>query len=89
MKISQLLFSKIVNEQGVFLGRVIDVRCAPPPQNPGRASVRELVYGIGGFLERLGLREVKTETIAWKTVISLGQKQIVVRKPTAKRVPSR
>jgi sporulation protein YlmC with PRC-barrel domain len=81
MKLSDLLFLKVVTEQEKFLGHVIDLRCQPNPEARSKreASVRELLYGVGGLLERLGLREVTTETIPWESVVRIERGTIVVR----------
>ena len=87
MKLTELLLSRVVNERGKLLGHVIDVRCEPlPGKTRGSEPIlTELLYGAGGLLERLGLREVKTEGIPWNAVLKFDGKTITVRQSATRR----
>lgn len=87
MKLTELLLSRVVNEEGKLLGHVIDIRCEPLPGKAKRSepAVTEVLFGLGGLLERLGLREVKTQRIAWKSVVKFDGTKITVREPAKKQ----
>ena len=80
MKFTDLLFSRVVNKDGRKLGHLIDVRGQPlagEKQGSG-AVLTELLYGTGGLLERLGLREVETQAIPWESVVKIERKKITI-----------
>jgi hypothetical protein len=87
MKVTDLLFSRVENEQGELLGHLIDVRCEPLPRKTKRSEpeVTELLYGTAGLLESLGLREIKTEGIPWKSVLKVDRSKITVRMQARKK----
>ena len=81
MKFTELLLTRVVNEQGKTLGHLIDVRCRPAPGKAtrGGARISELLYGTGGLLKRLGLREMKTRGIPWKSVVRVEKNRITIQ----------
>jgi sporulation protein YlmC with PRC-barrel domain len=80
MKISELLFLKVVNAQGKTLGHLLDLYCLAKPET-NEADVRELVYGYGGLLERLGLKKITRERVAWTSVLRIEEHRIIVDEP--------
>ena len=87
MKITDLLLLKVVDEQGRALGHVLDLRCQPKPET-NEADVREFVYGWGGLFERLGLKKITRERIAWQSVLRIEGKNVVVAR-TGRDYPKR
>ena len=77
MKVTDLLFLKVVDDHGRALGHVLDLRCQPKPET-NEADVWEFVYGWGGLLERLGLKKITRERIAWQSVLRIEGKNLVV-----------
>ncbi len=78
MKLSELLFLKVMSIEGKALGHVLDLRCAPKTATH-EADVREFVYGYGGLLERLGLKKITRERISWEYVLRIDGECLVVR----------
>ncbi|MFO1399164.1 MAG: hypothetical protein U1F48_19070 [Burkholderiales bacterium] len=79
--LSSLLQCEVVHEDGTALGRVFDCRCRGRPGARGGAPVVMLVYGMPGWLERLGLRSTRTCEVAWRDVLRIDGGRIVVRAP--------
>jgi sporulation protein YlmC with PRC-barrel domain len=81
-KISQLLWMKVVNEEGMHLGHVLDLRSAGDPeyglQNENR-TVTELAYGKNGILQVLGLRHADVKIVPWTAVKTFSRGQIVLK----------
>jgi sporulation protein YlmC with PRC-barrel domain len=80
-KITKLLSAEVVNEEGMYLGRVIDLRSAGDPDHGLRGQDRkitELVYGPKGFLQVLGLKRARIQVIPWKAVKKFSRGRIVV-----------
>lgn len=77
MKVTELLFLKVTDEDGRALGHVLDLRCRPKPQT-NEADVQEFVYGWGGLLERLGLKKITRERIAWQSVLRIEGNSLVI-----------
>jgi sporulation protein YlmC with PRC-barrel domain len=80
-KITKLLSAKVVNEEGMYLGRVIDLRSAGDPEHGIRhkdRKVSEILYGTKGLLQMLGIRQTKTSLIPWKAVKKFDRGRIVV-----------
>jgi sporulation protein YlmC with PRC-barrel domain len=81
-KITKLLGAKVVNEEGMSLGRVIDLRSDGDPEH-GIAHkdrpITELLYGRNGLLQMLGLRTAEVKIIPWSSVKTFSSRRIVVR----------
>ena len=81
-KISQLLWIKVVNEDGMHLGRVLDLRSAGDPEhglvNENR-PVTQLAYGRNGVLQFLGLRKADVKIVPWTAVKTFSSKQVVLK----------
>ena len=76
---SQLL--RVQDESGRRIGHVFDLRTEYDPARSDRAPVvTGIVYGTVGFLERIGVRRARPRTIAWKSVIEVQPRAIVVRR---------
>jgi sporulation protein YlmC with PRC-barrel domain len=78
MKLSELLFLEVVDVRGKSLGHVLDLRCEPKPAS-NEADIRELVYGYGGLLERLGLKRLTRERIAWQSVLRIENDSVIIK----------
>lgn len=77
MKITELLFLNVIDQDGRALGHVLDLRCRPKPET-NESDVWEFVYGWGGLLERLGLKKITRERIAWQSVVRVEGKTLVI-----------
>ena len=78
MKLSELLFLKVVTPEGKALGHVFDLRCQAKAET-NEADIREFVYGYGGLLEALGLKKITRERISWESVLRIEKGMMVVR----------
>ena len=80
-KITQLLFCEVVSQDGERLGHVFDVRCQGEPEH-GYANqdriISELLYGTRGLLELIGLRKTSMQSVAWQSVRSIEDGEIIV-----------
>jgi len=85
MRFSDLIDRQVVTESGEHLGRAFDLRAA---LSPGRLEVTGIVVARRGFLERLGivqLRALRSHTrvggdvVPWDAVVSVRGHRIVVR----------
>ena len=84
MRLSELSHCRIVDEDGEPLGRIRHVSAAPRGRNPedGLAElvVTKLHYGKGVFLERLGVRRLRSRSIDWSEVLRVEPGKVVVRR---------
>ncbi|PYT01616.1 MAG: hypothetical protein DMF63_01860 [Acidobacteria bacterium] len=81
-KISQILWKKVVNEEGMYLGRVLDLRSAGDPEHGiphDDRVVTELAYGRNGLLQFLGLRQADVKIVPWTAVKQFSRGQVVLR----------
>jgi sporulation protein YlmC with PRC-barrel domain len=78
MKLSELLFLKVMSIEGKALGHVLDLRCESKAET-NEADVREFVYGYGGLLERLGLKKINRERISWEAVLRIDEGLLIVQ----------
>ena len=81
-KISQVLGAKVVNEEGMYLGRVLDLRSAGDPEHglPHKHRiVTELIYGRNGMLQFLGLRHADVKIVPWAAVKTFSKGRIVLK----------
>ena len=80
-KITQLLFSEVVSQDGERLGRVFDVRCQGEPEHGDSREERaasELVYGKRGLLEVLGFKKAAGKRVGWAAVRRIERGRIVI-----------
>lgn len=73
---------RVVSESGEELGRVHDLRArGRPSRGRGRESapVTTIVYGVSGWLERLGIRRGARFEIQWTDVVALRGDRLIVR----------
>jgi sporulation protein YlmC with PRC-barrel domain len=73
MKFSELLERPIVTRDGRKLGHLLDLRIASD-----EGVVMEGIYGMRGFLERIGFRKRRASTFRWHQVIAIEDERIVV-----------
>jgi sporulation protein YlmC with PRC-barrel domain len=83
MKLSELLFLKVVTPEGKALGHLFDLHCQTKTET-NEADIREFVYGYGGFLEALGLKKITRERISWESVLRIENGTMVVQQPEKK-----
>lgn len=80
-KISEVLYSTIEDEEGRQLGRLFDLRSDGEPEhgisNQSR-PITEIVYGVRGFWEMIGLRKPTPITIPWSSVVKIDGGKIIV-----------
>jgi hypothetical protein len=72
---------RVITEDGVALGRLIDLRAAHGwrPHGADAQPIAALVCGRVGWLERIGLRAPKPRVIAWQDVIRVSGERVIVR----------
>ena len=79
--VAGLQLVRIEADDGTHLGHLFDVRTAYDPARPDRPPVvTDILYGMVGLLERLGVRGKRPRTIPWKNVMAVHPHVIVVRK---------
>lgn len=86
MKLTELLNSEVVAQDGKHLGRVVELRCAGEPEHGDSREARvvtELIFGKAGWLERLGFKPIEERRVAWSAVLSLEEGKIVIREAEA------
>jgi sporulation protein YlmC with PRC-barrel domain len=85
MRFSQLIDRRVETESGEYLGRAFDLRAA---LSPDRLEVTGIVVARRGFLERLGIVQLRGlrshsriggDVIPWEAVVSVRGRTIVVR----------
>jgi len=89
MKLTELLSSEVVAQDGKHLGRVVELRCAGEPEHGDSRDARvvtEVIFGKAGWLERLGFRPVEERRVPWSAVLSLEKGRITVREAEASYV---
>ena len=69
---------RVQTRDGRFLGHVFDLRCGWRPGQRGAPVVGEIVFGRRGLLERVGLRQVRADSLPWSAVESVQDGVIVV-----------
>ena len=82
LRLSELLHLRVVHEDGTPLGRVFDCRCRGGPggrRTQHGTEVVSLVYGMPGWLERLGLRSARQCEVAWHDVVRIEGDRVIVR----------
>ncbi len=73
MKLSELLERPITTRDGRKLGHLLDV-CTLP----GEPVIAEGIYGMRGFLEKIGLRKGHARKFRWDQVIAIEDERIVI-----------
>jgi len=83
MKLHEVVGLEVVSQLGDHLGRVVDFRCAGEPEHgeerPHRV-VTEVVFGKVGWLERMGFRAVREETVPWPEIETFGTQQVTLKR---------
>ena len=80
-KVTHVLGTQVISENGERLGRVFDLRSEGEPEHGAPANDRvitELLYETQGILERLGLKKRVAKSIPWQAVKRIEGKTIVV-----------
>jgi hypothetical protein len=83
-KITDILFSEVITEAGEKLGRVFELRSAGEPEyGIGSTSreITEILYGRRGFLEMIGLRKTKPDSISIDRIRNMESGRIIVDNP--------
>jgi len=73
---------KVVTEEGMFLGHLVDLRAdsrIKQRESAATAEIGAVVYGVAGWLVRLGLRTADEQTIDWREVVQLKGDRLIVR----------
>ena len=74
-RLSELLECELVRRDGSHLGHLSDVRAR---RTRDALVVTELVFGMPGLLERMGLKQAQTKCVPWDAVIEVSARRIVV-----------
>jgi hypothetical protein len=83
MRLTDLLRIDVVDEDGVKLGSLMDLRGrrATPRGRPRKeVPIDTLVFAVPGFLEHVGIHRATSCEAAWKDVVRLERHRIVVRR---------
>jgi len=73
VKLSELLERPIATRDGRKLGHLLDVRIGSD-----KGVVTQGIYGLRGFLERIGFRKGRASTFRWDQVIAIEDERIVI-----------
>jgi sporulation protein YlmC with PRC-barrel domain len=88
-KITDLLFTEVVSEDGTHLGRVFDLRSKGEPEhgleNEDR-EITEILYGARSFWEMLGIKETELKIAAWSAVKKIEDRKIVIREIAPEKI---
>jgi hypothetical protein len=80
-KLTDLIGLELTNQEGVKLGHIFDLRSPGEPEagspNANRV-VAEIVYGLPGFLERIGLKQADHKIVTWESVLEIHSDHVVV-----------
>lgn len=71
---------RIESEDGKRLGRVFDLRVRAPDGDENSPVVTQIVYGVRGLLERLGLRRASPTAVHWSRVLRVRDDIVIVRR---------
>jgi sporulation protein YlmC with PRC-barrel domain len=80
-KITDILWSRVFNEDGEYLGRVFDLRSHGEPEHGSSTEQRvvtEVLYGTTSLWKGLGLRKTEVQRVAWEFVKTVDHKTLVV-----------
>jgi sporulation protein YlmC with PRC-barrel domain len=72
MKLSDLLERPVITADGRKLGHLLDLRIA------SSGGVVEGIYGMWGFLERIGFKKGSAKGFRWDRVIAIEPDRIVI-----------
>ena len=73
---------KVVNEEGMYLGRLLELRSEGDPEHGlpnSRRRISELVYGRNGVVQFLGLRHAEVKIVPWTAVKTFSRGQVVLK----------
>jgi sporulation protein YlmC with PRC-barrel domain len=82
MRLTEVLGMEVVSASGRHLGRVVDLRSAGEPERGESHTARvitEIVFGNVGWLERMGLRPVREQTVPWAEVARIGTNRVTLK----------
>lgn len=77
---------EVVTEDGVHLGRVVDLRCAEEPEHGETRRARivsELIFGKAGWLERLGFKAIEEKRLSWQAVRAIKDGKVIIARDAA------
>jgi hypothetical protein len=83
MRLHDVVGMEVVSHLEEHLGHVVDLRCAGEPEHGEERShrvVTEVVFGRVGWLERMGLRAVREEVVAWAKIETFGTTRILLKR---------
>jgi len=73
MTLSELLERPVTTRGGRKLGHLLDLRT-----ENGKDLVTEGIYGIRGFLEKIGFRKGSARGFKWDRVVSIEPNRIII-----------
>jgi sporulation protein YlmC with PRC-barrel domain len=73
MTLSELLERPVYARDGRKLGHLLDLRT-----ERGQDVVTEGIYGVRGFLEKIGFRKGRARGFQWNRVVSIEADRIVI-----------
>ena len=76
MKLSELLERPVVARDGRRLGHLLDLRI-----QRSEGGVTEGIYGVRGFLERIGFRKGRARAFRWDQVVAIEADRILIEEP--------
>lgn len=85
MRLTDLLHIDVVDEDGVALGSLMDLRCRVHGRAGNDARVAALVFAAPGFLEHIGVRRAQSCEAAWKDVLRVTDERVVIRRNKHRR----
>jgi sporulation protein YlmC with PRC-barrel domain len=80
VKFSELLERPITTRDGRKLGHLLDLRI-----QSGEPVVTEGIYGMRGFLEKIGFRKGRARTFHWDQVVAIDPDRIVIEEQKRSR----
>ncbi len=79
-KLTELRGAPVVDENGVRLGRVWEVRCEAHRIDPAESPIAAVLCGWRGLLERLGFRAMSLRRIGWESVARIEDGKVIVHR---------
>jgi sporulation protein YlmC with PRC-barrel domain len=74
-RLSELIRCQIVRRDGSHLGHLFDIRAR---RERDALVVTQLVFGMPGLIERMGLKRAKTKCVPWEAVLQVSAQRIVI-----------
>lgn len=74
-RLSELIRCQVVRRDGSRLGHLFDIRAR---RERNALVVTEIVFGMPGLIERMGLKKAQTKCVPWDAVLEVGAQRIVI-----------